>query len=73
MVVGSVSDTPGVRPASADRRGGLPVDVLESKLYAPTVRRGVIPRPELLDRLQSSRALPTGAVAAPPSAPEEPS
>jgi LuxR family maltose regulon positive regulatory protein len=43
----------------------LPVEVLESKLYQPTVRPGVIPRPRLLARLRAPRAVPTVTVVAP--------
>jgi LuxR family maltose regulon positive regulatory protein len=41
------------------------VEILESKLYTPSIRAGVIPRPQLLARLRAARALPTVAVVAP--------
>src|SRR5215217_2434223 len=47
-------------------RGNLPVDVLESKLYRPVIRPGVVPRPDLLDRLDADRDVPTVAITAPP-------
>jgi LuxR family maltose regulon positive regulatory protein len=47
------------------RAGGLPVEVLESKLYRPTVRPGVVPRPRLVARLVAARQVPTVAVVAP--------
>src|SRR3954452_11685719 len=43
----------------------LPVEILESKLYRPVVRPGVVPRPELLHRLRAARELATVAVIAP--------
>jgi LuxR family maltose regulon positive regulatory protein len=43
----------------------LPVEILESKLYQPAVRPGVISRPRLLDRLRAARDVPTVAVVAP--------
>ncbi|MGY1700492.1 LuxR C-terminal-related transcriptional regulator [Geodermatophilus sp. SYSU D00766] len=43
----------------------LPVEVLESKLFPPTVRPGVVPRPALLARLRDARGAPTVAVVAP--------
>jgi LuxR family maltose regulon positive regulatory protein len=43
----------------------LPVEILESKLYRPVVRPGVVPRPELLDRLRAAREPATVAVIAP--------
>jgi LuxR family maltose regulon positive regulatory protein len=43
----------------------LPVEILESKLYTPTVRPGVVPRPRLLARLRAARDVPTVAVVAP--------
>jgi LuxR family maltose regulon positive regulatory protein len=43
----------------------LPVEVLESKLYQPSVRPGVISRPRLLARLRAAHAVPTVAVVAP--------
>jgi LuxR family maltose regulon positive regulatory protein len=58
---------PPVPPGVPGRRASddLPVEVLESKLYAPTVRPGVVPRPELLARLRAAREVPTVAVVAP--------
>ena len=47
------------------RPSDLPVEILESKLYGPTIRAGVIPRPQLLARLRAARAVPTVAVVAP--------
>ena len=47
------------------RPGDLPVRILESKLYRPAIRPGVIPRPQLLDQLRAARAVPTVAVTAP--------
>jgi LuxR family maltose regulon positive regulatory protein len=47
------------------RHGDLPVEILESKLYKPTIRPGVVPRPSLLARLRASRRVPTVAVVAP--------
>src|SRR3954451_17336503 len=43
----------------------LPVEILESKLYKPTVRPGVVPRPQLLAGLRAAREVPTVAVVAP--------
>ncbi|WP_222263313.1 LuxR C-terminal-related transcriptional regulator [Modestobacter marinus] len=43
----------------------LPIEILESKLYTPTIRPGVVPRPELLARLRAAREVPTVAVVAP--------
>src|SRR3954447_15824040 len=45
--------------------GELPVEVLESKLYTPAIRPGVVPRPQLLARLRAAREVPTVAVVAP--------
>jgi LuxR family transcriptional regulator, maltose regulon positive regulatory protein len=50
------------RPLASD---DLPVEVLESKLYTPTVRPGVVPRPQLLVRLRGARDVPTVALVAP--------
>jgi LuxR family maltose regulon positive regulatory protein len=47
------------------RHGDLPVEILESKLYKPTIRPGVVPRPRLLARLRAARTVPTVAVVAP--------
>jgi LuxR family maltose regulon positive regulatory protein len=41
------------------------VEILESKLYRPGIRPGVIPRPALLARLRAARPAPTVAVVAP--------
>ena len=43
----------------------LPVEILESKLYRPAIRPGVVPRPALLTRLRAARSVPTVAVVAP--------
>ena len=43
----------------------LPVEVLESKLFRPVFRAGVVPRPQLLGRLHAARAVPTIALLAP--------
>jgi hypothetical protein len=43
----------------------LPVEVLDSTLYTPTIRLGVIPRPQLLARLRAAGAVPTVAAVAP--------
>jgi LuxR family transcriptional regulator, maltose regulon positive regulatory protein len=51
-------------PGSA-ATGDLPVEILESKLYTPIVRPGVVPRPRLLARLRAAREVPTVAVVAP--------
>jgi LuxR family maltose regulon positive regulatory protein len=48
-----------------DTPRGLPVEVLESKLFLPAVRPGVVPRPGLLASLRSARGTPTVAVVAP--------
>lgn len=45
--------------------GELPVEILESKLYTPAIRPGVVPRPQLLVRLRAARNVPTVAVVAP--------
>jgi LuxR family maltose regulon positive regulatory protein len=60
------SDRPVLRLATPRSRGNLPVEVLESKLYRPTIRPGVIPRPGLIDRLCADRDVPTVAITAPP-------
>ena len=51
--------------ADGGRAGGLPVEVLESKLCRPTVRPGVVPRPRLVARLVAARQVPTVAIVAP--------
>ncbi len=51
----------GPRPPHGD----LPVEILESKLYKPTIRPGVVSRPQLLARLHAARTLPIVAVVAP--------
>ena len=43
----------------------LPVEILESKLYKPRIRPGVVRRPALLARLRAARSVPTVAVVAP--------
>jgi len=43
----------------------LPVEILESKLYTPTVRPGVVPRADLLAQWRAARNAPTVAVVAP--------
>src|SRR3954454_11761184 len=53
-----------VRPGRPDD-GALPVEILESKLFTPTIRSGVVPRPALLARLRAGRRVPTIAVVAP--------
>src|SRR3954464_840642 len=65
MVTGSVS-TParGAVPAPPPP-AHRPVDILESKLYRPGIRAGVVPRPELIARLQAAREVSTVAVVAP--------
>jgi LuxR family transcriptional regulator, maltose regulon positive regulatory protein len=45
--------------------GDLPVEILESKLYKPVIRPGVVSRPLLLARLRAARNVPTVAVVAP--------
>jgi LuxR family maltose regulon positive regulatory protein len=52
------------RPAGG-QMAGLPVDVLESKLYRPMTRAGVVPRPDLVARLRAARDVPVVAVVAP--------
>ena len=51
--------------APGPHHGDLPVEILESKLYRPAVRPGVVPRPSPLARLRAARAAPTVAVVAP--------
>jgi LuxR family maltose regulon positive regulatory protein len=60
------SDRTVLRLSTPRSRGEFPVEVLESKLYRPTIRPGVIPRPDLLDRLGADRDVPTVAITAPP-------
>src|SRR3954447_17645995 len=43
----------------------LPVEILESKLFPPTIRPGVIPRPQLLGWLRAAHEVPTVALGAP--------
>jgi len=64
MAMGSVG---GFAPVGTPRPGpgALPVDILESKLYKPTIRAGVVRRPDLIDRLRTARPVPTVAVVAP--------
>src|SRR5688572_22836396 len=45
--------------------GDLPVEILESKLYRPAIRPGVVPRPSLLTQLRADRSVSTVAVVAP--------
>jgi LuxR family transcriptional regulator, maltose regulon positive regulatory protein len=52
-------------PAGSSGPSGLPVEVLESKLFTPTIRAGVMPRPQLIARLRAARDVPTVAVIAP--------
>src|SRR3954451_8648754 len=56
---------PAGSPAPAPRPGDLPGEVLESKLFEPVLRPGVVPRPGLLARLRAARDVPTVAVVAP--------
>jgi LuxR family maltose regulon positive regulatory protein len=51
--------------SAAPQHGDLPVEILESKLYRPAIRPGVVPRPSLLARLRAARSVPTVAVVAP--------
>jgi hypothetical protein len=64
----------GIRPAGLgavigsprpSRIGHLPVEILESKLFKPGIRPGVVPRPHLAARLLPARAVPTVALVAP--------
>jgi LuxR family transcriptional regulator, maltose regulon positive regulatory protein len=50
---------------SARHEDDLSVEILESKLYRPAIRPGVVPRPALLTRLRAARSIPTVAVVAP--------
>jgi LuxR family maltose regulon positive regulatory protein len=54
-----------IRLPTPRRPRDLPVEILESKLYQPGIRPGVISRPQLLARLHAARAVPTVAVQAP--------
>ena len=54
-----------VRLPSLRHPRDLPVEVLESKLYQPRIRPGVISRPQLLAQLTAARSVPTVAVQAP--------
>src|SRR4051794_26250958 len=65
MVTGSASTRAGADVPSPRRPGTLPVDILESKLYRPGIRTGVVPRPELIARLRAAREVSTVAVVAP--------
>lgn len=47
------------------RHRRVPVEIVESKLYRPSVRPGVVPRPGLLARLRADRDAPTVAIVAP--------
>lgn len=53
-------DGPGLSEAA-----NLPVEILESKLYRPGIRPGVVPRPQLIARLQAAGTVSTVAVVAP--------
>src|SRR5688572_6002795 len=64
MVVGSASRLTVVHPRHP-RHGDLPVEILESKLYKPAIRPGVVPRPGLLAQLRAAPTVPTIAVVAP--------
>src|SRR3954452_1694240 len=64
----------GIRPAGVravigsprpSRIGDLPVEILESKLFKPGIRPGVVARPRLVAQLVAARAVPTVAVVAP--------
>src|SRR4051794_5178362 len=64
----------GIRPAGLgavigsprpSRIGHLPVEILESKLFKPGIRPGVVPRPHLVAQLLAARAVPTVSVVAP--------
>jgi LuxR family transcriptional regulator, maltose regulon positive regulatory protein len=65
MVTGSTSTRARVDVPTPRRPADLPVEILESKLYQPTVRTGVVPRPALIARLRAARPVPTVAVVAP--------
>src|SRR5215212_11258382 len=56
------TDIDAARPALPD---ALPVEILESKLFPPTIRPGVVPRPQLLAWLRAAHEVPTVAVVAP--------
>jgi len=56
---------PAPRFPPAPGPGHLPVEILESKLFEPVLRPGVVPRPGLLARLRAARDGPTVAVVAP--------
>jgi LuxR family maltose regulon positive regulatory protein len=43
----------------------LPVEILESKLYRPAIRPGVVPRPSLLAQVRADLSVPIVAVIAP--------
>jgi LuxR family transcriptional regulator, maltose regulon positive regulatory protein len=64
MVVGSAGRLTVVQPRPS-RHGDLPVEILESKLYKPAIRTGIVPRPSLLARLRAAGSVPTVAVVAP--------
>src|SRR4051812_45216603 len=46
-------------------RRELPVEVLESKLFRPTIRPSVIPRPDLVAALDGDHSVPVVAITAP--------
>ena len=60
-------DPPAGSPWSAPRprHGDLPVEILESKLYRPTIRPGVVPRPRSSPGCAPPAQVPTVAVVAP--------
>ena len=60
--VRGLADIDAARPALPD---ALPVEILESKLFAPSIRPGVVPRPRLLAWLRAEHDVPTVAVVAP--------
>src|SRR5215213_8114860 len=66
MSSGSDSNRTVPPPSRPRSRSDLPVEVLESKLYRPMIRPGVIPRPALIDRLGADRDVPVVAITAPP-------
>jgi LuxR family maltose regulon positive regulatory protein len=64
MVMGSAGHL-AVVGVPTQPHGELPIEILESKLYKPAIRPGVVPRPSLLARLRAARSVPTVAVVAP--------
>jgi LuxR family maltose regulon positive regulatory protein len=65
MATRSTGGSAVMEVSRAHRPGDLPVEILESKLYKPVIRSGVVPRPQLLARLRAAREVPTVAVVAP--------